>query len=160
MATVTATRGAANFPVAGHGFGGNLKVAYGSYTMPSNLVTGTIIEMCRVPKGAVVLGGRFFGDVVDTGTTPAFDADVGWAANGDEAIDADGFGNFGVLSTAAVTGVKPEATGFNYPLGNTLLVNGPKTFGAETVITATINASAATFATASHLNVEIYFALP
>lgn len=140
MATLTATRAAANFPVAGHGFGGNLKVAYGTYELAANPSAADVIRFCRVPKGATVVGGWLMGDDIDTGTE-ALDIDVGWEANGVDAADPDGFGNMGVLNGATVANVIPVAGIFRL-LQGVLLADGPKTFGAETIISGLVNAAA------------------
>ncbi len=147
MATVTATRAAATFPVAGSGTAGNRKTAYGSYSFTANPAAATIIELCRVPKGAVVLGGRVFGKSIES-STEVFDADIGWAGNGVEAADPDGFGNFGVWAAAAVAGTKPE-TGVNMAFGGVLIgaAGGPQAFSAETTIQLVVNASASVFTT-------------
>lgn len=140
MATLTATRARANFPVAGHGFGGAVKVAWGAYTLAANPTAADIIEFCRLPAYATVIGGWLMGPDIDTGTE-AFDIDIGWAANGTDAADPDGFGNFGVLSGDVITELKPVAGIYN-PLQGVLLVDGPKTFSAETVIQGVVNAAA------------------
>lgn len=140
MATLTAARARSSFPVAGHGFGGAMKVAWGSYTLAANPTAADIIEFCRVPAYATVLGGYLMGADIDTGTE-AFDMDIGWAANGTEAADPDGFGNFGVLSGDVITELIPVA-GIYRPLQGVLLTAGPQTFSAETVIQGVVNAPA------------------
>ena len=55
--TLTADRAKASFPVAGKGDVGNVKFAYGVYELAANVEDGDIFEMCRVPKGAVVVDG-------------------------------------------------------------------------------------------------------
>jgi hypothetical protein len=140
MATLTAARARSTFPVAGHGMGGNLKVAWGTYTLAANPTAADIIEFCRVPAYATVLGGYLMGADIDTGTE-AFDMDIGWAANGTEAADPDGFGNFGVISGDTITELIPVA-GIYRPLQGVLLTAGPQTFSAETVIQGVVNAPA------------------
>lgn len=141
MATLTAARAAANFPVAGHGFGGNLKVAWGSYDLAVNPSAADIIQFCRLPAFATVVGGVFYGADIDTGTE-ALDIDIGWADNGVDVADPDGFGNFGVITGDVVTGLMPVA-GIWLPLQGVLLTAGPKTFGAnETIIQGVVNAPA------------------
>lgn len=140
MATLTAARAHANFPVAGHGFGGALKVAWGTYTLAANPTAADIIQFCRVPQYATVLGGYLMGADIDTGTE-AFDMDIGWAANGTDAADPDGFGNFGVMSGDVITELIPVA-GIYRPLQGVLLTAGPKTFSAETIIEGVVNAAA------------------
>lgn len=157
MATLTSTRASATLPVAGHGFGGNMKVAYGTYTLAANPTAADIIRFCRVPKGATVLCGWLMGADIDTGTE-TFDIDIGWEANGDEVADPDGFGNFGVLSGDVITELKPIA-GILNPLQGVLLTAGPKTFNAETIISGTVIATAAAGGTGA-LTVIVMYALP
>lgn len=140
MATLTARRARADFPVPGHGFGGNLKVSWGSYTLAANPSPADIIEFCRVPQYATVLGGYLMGADIDTGTE-TFDMDIGWAANGTDIADPDGFGNFGVMSGDVITELVPIA-GIYRPLQGVLLTAGPKTFGGETIIQGVVNAAA------------------
>jgi hypothetical protein len=156
MATLTAARALANFPVAGHGFGGNLKIAWGSYTLAVNPTAADIIQFCRVPAYATVVGGLFYGADIDTGTE-TLDIDIGWEANGDEVADPDGFGNFGVLSGDVITELIPVA-GIWRPLQGVLLTAGPKTFGAETIISGTVVATAAATGTGV-LSLNVYYTL-
>lgn len=156
MATLTATRAAAGVPVAGHGFAGNLKVAYGVYTLAANPTIADIIQFCRVPKGATVLGGYLMGADIDTGTE-TFDMDIGWEANGDEIADPDGFGNFGVISGDVITELIPVA-GIYRPLQGVLLTAGPKTFNAETIISGTVIAAANAGGTGV-LSLVVFFSL-
>ena len=140
MATLTATRAGVNFPVAGHGFGGALKVAWGTYTLAANPTAADIIRFCRVPAYATVLGGYLMGADIDTGTE-TFDMDIGWEANGTDIADPDGFGNMGVMSGDTITELIPVA-GIWRPLQGVLLTEGPKTFAAETIISGTVIAAA------------------
>jgi hypothetical protein len=154
MATFTAARAASTFPVYKPS-GGQLAVAWGAIEVAANPVAADIYEMCRVPKGAVIIGGQIFSDDLDTNATETLDLDVGWLANGTDAADPDGVGNLGVFTTDTVAGVKPEA-GYNYQLGGTLITTGPAGFAAETVIAVTTVATAATFA-AGTLTVVVYY---
>ena len=132
-------------------------VAYGIYTIAAVVEDGDIFEMCKLPSGAVVVDGVFYGDDIDTGTE-ALDMDIGWAANGTDAADPDGFGNLGLLSGDAVTDIKPEASLW-YPLGGVLRTAGPKTFSAET----TIQVEANTASNAGHtgvITVVVYYTVP
>lgn len=140
MATLTATRAGVNFPVAGHGFGGALKIAWGTYTLAANPTAADIIYFCRVPAYATVVGGWLMGADIDTGTG-AFDMDVGWEANGTDVADPDGFGNLGALNGTAVANYAP-AGGILIPLQGVLLTAGPKTFAAETIISGVVNVAA------------------
>ncbi len=154
--TLTSTRAAAAFPVAGKGDAGTVKFAYGTYEIAANVEDGDIFEMCRVPNGAVVIDGFVRADDLDTGIE-TLDMDVGWAANGTDAADPDGFGNLGVWTGDSVTDIKPEAQIW-YPF-NGVLKDGPKTFSAETVIQVEANAAAATGGTGT-LYVGVYYLVP
>lgn len=158
MATFTAARAAASFPVYKPLGAGNLGVAYGTIEVAANPVANDVYEMCRLPKGAVVVGGRIFSDDLDTNATETLDLDVGWAANGVEAADPDGFGNFGPMLTDTVAGAKVEA-GYNFALGGKLITDGPQAFTAETIVTVNCVATAATFA-AGTLTVVVHYVVP
>jgi hypothetical protein len=144
MATLTAARAAAGFPVGGFAGAGVLNVAYGSYTLAANPTIADVIKFCKIPAGATVIGGWLRGEDIDTGTE-TLDIDIGWPANGGTGVgataDPDGFGNFGVITGDAVTELKPEASIF-LPLNGTLKA-GPVSFDAETTIQGVVNAAAA-----------------
>lgn len=158
MATFTATRAASTFPAYQNVGAGALSCAYGTIEVAANPVAADIYEMCRIPAGAVVVGGRIYSDDLDTNATETLDLDVGWLANGAEALDADGFGNLGVMGTDTVAGIKPEG-GYNFAFGGKLITDGPQTFTKETVIAVTCVATAATFA-AGTLSVVVYYVNP
>jgi hypothetical protein len=157
MATFTAARAAANLPVFKGTGGGQLCAAYGTYEIAANPTAADIIEMLRVPKSAVVLGGWLYGDDIDTGTE-ALDIDIGWAANGVDAADPDGFGNFGVMDGDTIAQFKPVA-GLLYPLQGVLLTSGPQAFGAETVIQLVVNVAANAGGTGT-ISLVVYYVVP
>lgn len=140
MATFTSTQvasGRAHKPLIGDP---GVITAYGMVNIEANPADGDIYQMVRVPKGATVVGGYLQAVDLDTGTE-ALDMDIGWAANGTDAADPDGFGNLGVLTGDAITGIKPEA-GLFYPLGGVLFSAGPKTFAEETIVQVEANVAA------------------
>lgn len=151
MATTTATRAADTFPVfqgVGSGF---LQVAYGSYDMSANPTAADVLELCKLPAGAVVLGGFLRMEDLDSNATETIDIDVGTAA------DSDAFGNFGVQTGDAVTGYLPEG-GVLLPLHGTLK-DGPVTVTAETTVQLTWVAEAATFA-AGTVTLVVFYVVP
>jgi hypothetical protein len=156
MATLTAARAASTFPVSAPVGGGVLCVAYGSYTLAANPTAADIIEFCRVPAGATVIGGYLQGADIDTGTEE-LDIDVGWAANGTESADPDGFGNFGVI-TGDVS-VHMAVAGIYLPLQGVLITTGPQTFTKETVIQGVVNVDAATGGTGI-LTLVVFYVMP
>ena len=151
MATLTGARAASTFPVFQNIGSGALSIAYGSYTFATNPAAGDVVELLRLPRGAVVVGGWLRGGDIDTNGTPTLDLDVGWSA------DPDGLGNLGVLNGTAVTNYLPEG-GFLIPLHGTLK-DGVVTFAAETVISVKVTAAAATFA-AGTITVAVLYVTP
>ena len=156
MATLTCTHAASTYPVGSAGPANLLHVAWGVYTLAANPTAADIIEFCRVPAGATVIGGFLQGADIDTGIE-TFDIDIGWAANGTDAADVDGFGNFGVLTGDAVTEFKPVA-GIYVPFVNIIQDSGFKKFAAETKIIGTVNAAAATGGTGL-LKVVVFYVM-
>lgn len=154
--TLTADRAKAGFPVYKPTGAGAVGFAYGVYELAANVEDGDIFEMCKVPAGAVVIDGFVRADDLDTGIE-TLDMDVGWAANGTESADPDGFGNLGVWTGDAVAGIKPE-TCIYYPF-NGVLKDGPQSFTEETTIQVEANAAAATGGTGT-LYVGVYYLAP
>jgi len=154
MATLTASRAESTFPVFQAAGQGLLCAAYGTYELATNPTAADIIQFCRIPANCTVIGGWLYGDDIDTGTEE-FDMDIGWAANGNEAADSDGFGNFGVVSGDVVASMKPEV-GISMPLGGKLMTLGPQTFTDETIIQGVVNVDAATGGTGT-LTLVVYY---
>lgn len=142
MATLTGTRAASTYPVGGAARQGVLQVAWGIYTLAANPTAADIIEFCKVPAGATVIGGYMQAADLDTNANETIDIDIGWAANGTDVADPDGFGNFGV-QTGDVSLHLP-VVGIYLPFANIIQDAGFKTFAAETKITGTVVAAAAT----------------
>jgi len=144
--TLTGTRAAADFPVYKPMGAGALAVAFGSYAVAANVEDGDIFKLCKLPAGAIVVGGEFWTSDLDTGTE-VLDIDLGWAANGGaETVDAAtpaGLVNAGVLTGDVNTDLTPAGVNlrpFNMGAG----VIGP--FTNETVIQAEANVAANVFA--------------
>lgn len=157
MTTFTATRAASTFPAFRGTGAGLLQVAYGHYDITVEPVPADIYNMCKLPAGAVVLDGFIRFEDIDTDATETMDLDVGWAANGAEAADPDGFGNFGVQTGDAVVGYLPEG-GVRLPFMG-VLKDGFVTFTRETTITVTCVDDPATF-TAGTVSVVVYYVVP
>lgn len=155
MATYTADQAASTYPTFGTGPAGSLKVAYGSITSTETLADNDVINVCKVPAGATVLGGYVLANDIDTGTEE-LDIDIGWLANDDEIADLDGFGNFGVWSGDPVTDLIPVAGNYK-PLQGVLLTAGPKTFTAETTISLDVNTNAATQAASWTVTAVVFY---
>jgi len=164
MANFTAARAASTFPGPFSPTGsGVVCAAYGTYAVAAIPSIADIGPMCRLPAGAVVLGGHLYGADLDTGTE-TLDIDVGWAANGGsgtyDAADPDGFGNFGVVTgDAFATGNVSNVAGINYPLNGLLATGVLPSFTAETIIQVVFNAAANAF-TAGSISVVVFYVVP
>lgn len=152
MATVTALAAQSYYPTAGQGMGGSLKVATGVYEIASALSADDIVQFCKLPAGAVVVAGWFYGDDIDTGTE-ALEIDIGTSD------DPDQFLNSGVISGDVITDLKPVA-GIVYPFQGTLLTAGPQLFTSETTIQGKVIAAANGGGTGTLSVVVFYFVDP
>jgi hypothetical protein len=164
MATTTATRAASTFPAFQPSGSGIVCAAYGTVVISVDPTPNDIYEMCRLPAGAVVLGGHLYAADLDTNATETLDLDVGWLANGGsgtyDAVDADGLGNFGVITgDAFATGNVSNVAGVNYPLAGLLVTGVLPSFTAETVITVTAIDDAATL-TEGSLSIVVFYVVP
>jgi hypothetical protein len=151
LATITADRAAAAFPVFKGLGAGNLCAAYGHYDYAAEPAAGDVLAACKVPAGAVIIGGWLRAEDLDTDASETIDIDVGTAA------DTDAFGNFGVQTGDAVAGYLPEG-GILLPLHGTL-GNGPVTCTAETTIQVTFVDDPATL-TAGTVTVVVLYVCP
>jgi hypothetical protein len=158
MATLTASRAASTLPVFRASGAGIVCAAYGTYELASAPSANDIVEFCRVPKGAVILGGYLYGDDIDTGTE-TFEFDIGYAANGAVSADPDAFLNSGVITgDTFATGNLSNVAGICYPLFG-VLKDGPLALTAETVITGTVTAAANSGGTGT-LSVVVFYVVP
>lgn len=145
MATYIATGASPYKQPVSSGGAGNEQVVTATYTNTGSptLAANDQIILARLPKGAVIVGGRVFGGNLDTtGSASALlDIDIGVDMGG--TVDTDQLGNFGIWASAAVAGYKPEV-GYDMPLGGLLRTVGPQTMtGTYNNVFATIVASAA-----------------
>jgi len=155
IGTVSSAQVASGKPVAGHGFAGNLKVAYGTYNIGSAVAQNDVIQMCRTPKGAVILDVAIFGQDIDTGTE-ALDFDAGYAANGVDAADTDAWG---VFVNVTGDGIGNDTATVRLFGAGVLASGGPKTLSAETVHQIIFNAAANAGGT-GRLNMLVYYIIP
>jgi hypothetical protein len=152
MATTTGTRAASTFPAATGG-PARLLVAYGSHDFGANPSVADVIQLCKVPAGAIILDGLLRLEDIDSNATETLDIDIGTSA------DSDAFLNGGVRTGDVVTDYLPEG-GVRLPFHGTLK-DGPVICSTtqETIIQATIVAAAATFA-AGTMTVLVYYVCP
>lgn len=169
MATLTANQALSTVQPFGHGLAGTLKAAFGKYTLSANPTAADIIELCKLPKNSIVVGGMFYADNIDTNATEELDIDIGWPANGGgsatlttadgttwtnagSSADPDGFINSGVIEGDAITGLVAAGTSMR-PFR---MEGGPYYFSEDTMVQAVVNVDAATFA-AGTISVVVYY---
>lgn len=109
-----------------------VQTVVGVFEISTALAADDVVEMVKLPAGATVVGGYLRATDIDTGTE-TLDIDVGWAANGTELADPDGFGNLGVW-----TGDSNN----DFELAGVLYTTGPQYFTEETTIQLDVNAAA------------------
>lgn len=158
--TLTAARAADSFPVFKAMGAGVVCAAYGTYEIAANVEAGDIFEMCKVPKGATIIGGWLYGDDLDTGTG-VIDIDIGWAANGGsgtyDAVSTDGLGNLGALPGTAFTGGNlANVVGWVYALAGNFTNGDLPTFTEETTIQLYCNVAANAFTAGAVSLVVLY----
>ena len=105
---------------------------WGVYEIATALSAADTITMFTIPAGTTIVGGRLYGDDIDTGTE-TLELDVGVAGNTDQ------FLNSGVLSGDAEAG-KPEVGICIELFGE--LAGGPITFTEATDVIVTVTAAA------------------
>lgn len=152
--TFTGTRASATLPVYKPSGAGDLAVAYGAYTLAEVPEVGDIYTLCRLPKGAIVVGGYMALTDIDTGTE-TLDIDLGYAANGVDALSAAAYVNSGVLTGDAITDFALTGAANVRQITKTSF----PALGAETIVQATVNAVAAAGGTGT-ISCVIYFIVP
>jgi hypothetical protein len=156
MATLTGPKAASGAAVPGLPVPAGVPgIAWGYYSVASAPSAADILNICKIPAGATVILGFVQASDLDTNATETLDIDVGWASNGTDAADPDGFGNFGVLTGDAVSELRPVA-GIFLPMTNIIQDSGFKTFAAETTVTVTFTGAPATL-TAGYIKVVLFY---
>lgn len=169
--TLTGARAAAAVqPFKNSAGAGLVHAAWGHYSILSAAwEAGDIFKVCKLPAGALVIGGMYHLADVDTGTETA-DMDLGWADNGgasatftgsdgttytnmyDGNAAVAGFVNSGVLTGDVITDLLAAGNNLRiFPM-----TNGPIYFSAETTVQAQVIAAQATGA-AGVLHVVVYY---
>lgn len=153
MATVTTNQ--MNRQPATGGLAGTPKFAFGVYTISTALSANDLIQICTLPKNAIVVDGFLRTDDIDTGTE-TLELDVGWAANGGastatmttsdgttwtnagNALSANGFIDSGVLTGDVITDVQKASMNSR----RFELATGPKYFSEDTIVQVKVTAAA------------------
>lgn len=126
----------------GHGFGGNVKVAYGVVAFTGTITTADSAAIVNLPVGAIVLGATLEADDLDTGGSPSITLNVGDAGSANRYFAASNVAQAGTASSA------PAVTGLFYTVD-----------AATTQVRVAVAANAATSA-AGNVRVAITYFLP
>lgn len=133
--TFTGTNATAGSPVF-QPMGKNVGVAYGFFTLTEVPEVGDKYQLCKLPKGAIPIGGYLSGTDIDTGTE-TFDMDLGIAANGVDAADPDYFVNSGVMSGDAINELLAQGK-----IYRPIVMTSATALGGETIVQAEVIAVA------------------
>jgi hypothetical protein len=141
MATAfIATQGAATFSSV-KPIGAGVRFAiWGSYNFAVAQVVNDTVAICKIPANTYVIDGFLRGPDIDTGTG-VMELDVGWAENGVDTLNAQGFIDSGALNGTLVANALPAA-GIRIPFQGVLQSAGPKLFTVDTTVLVTVNVAA------------------
>lgn len=152
MATVTAIAAQPKKPVQSVGWAGGLKVATGSVTTTTALVGADVYRFCKLPKGAVVTGGRLMSNALVSGTFASqcltlnigVDAAVVTALGTSvtTASTSTALGSALAPNSDVVAGTGSGENAIDIPLGGLLLSHGPFRLTADGVVYMTVASSA------------------
>lgn len=143
MTQFTATRANPRAPSAAAGWAQDLKRAWGTIEITAGPITNDTYVMCRLPKGAMIVGGWLQGDKIDSAgsgsacLTINIGVDAAITTAGGTAVTTASTSNALASAwalgpdTAAVTGYKNDSAVRNLPLGSLLLTDGPLLVGDE-----------------------------
>lgn len=159
MTVFKAVRSTENFPISSPSIAGVMCCSYGIIHFPlsNHPQTGDIIEMCRIPAGATIIGGRLCSGQLDQESLAEFEFDMGWADNGVEPASSDGLGNLGEAVAPPFACYKFEE-GYMMPLQGDFMRDGPLTFTNKTIIQVTIIAGANN-PIAGNMSMMVYFTI-
>lgn len=137
MAIFTASRGASSRQAAAEGSAQSKHTAWGTIEVSVLPVLADVYQMCKLPKGAIILGGRLLGDKLGSGTSfgsTCLTLNVGvdcavTLPNGTAVTTASTSTAMGVLTPEGAAQNWKTETGYNQPLGGLLITDGPFTLG-------------------------------
>ena len=159
MAQLRATRAGVKVPSNASGWTNTTQRAWGLYEHTVSPAAADTVVFCKLPKGALIVGGALKGDKLDsTGSgsalasinigldaavvTPA-GTTVTSASTSNALLSSHSLGP----DAAAIAGYKPQADVRNIPLGSLLLSEGPLRTTAECNVYVTWTASTLAFTT-------------
>jgi hypothetical protein len=169
MATNYSAQAAANRSSKSAGWAYEKKCGWGSFEITDSgpMAANSIIYMVKIPKGAMITGGRVYGDPIDSsGTSSALASIHVGLSMGFTGIDGTVYG--ATTATACLVSslaLGPDAVvvvGYkdtnkrNFPFGGLVITNGPLQVADEGYVQVTFTASALAL-TSGTLNVEVEY---
>lgn len=118
MATFTADEAAATAPAKGEGMSGNCKVVVAEYEITAALALNDVIQMVKVPAGAIVSNVVLATDDLDTDASPAIVLDVGDGGDTDRYIDGSTVGQAGGITDSSNLVI--DGIGYTYSVEDTI----------------------------------------
>lgn len=169
MATNFSAQAAANKSSKSHGQAYEKKIGWGSFEITDSgpMAANSIIYMVKIPKGAMITGGRVYGDPIDSSGSGSALASIHVGLSmGFTGIDGTVYGSTTATAcllsslavgpdAVAVTGIKATNTR-NYPFGGLVVTNGPLAVADEGYAMVTWTASALALTTGT-LNIEVEY---
>src|SRR3972149_4058683 len=144
----------------------DVSAAAGTATVTTGPVAGDIYRMVKVPKGAIVTGGRVFGSRMSSGT-PYGSSSLSFNCGFSGAIKTLAGVSYGATTTsnalgainpayAAVSGVISES-GLDHLLGGLLYTVGPLEVTEDQFVQLTVTGTAGSFVSAGCLSLEVEY---
>jgi len=174
MATYTSTQAGPTKQASAGGWSGQKQVAVGTIpdvsaaagtaTVTTGPVSGDIYRMVKIPKGAVVVGGRVFGSRMSSGTSYG-SSSLSFNCGFSGAIKTLAGVSYGATTTsnalgaiipnyADVSGVTGES-GLNHMLGGLLYTVGPLEATEDQFVQLKVTGTAVSFVSAGCLSLEV-----
>jgi hypothetical protein len=176
MATYTSTQAGTNKTANSGGWAGvkqiaigtipDVSAAAGTATVTTGPVSGDIYRMVKVPKGAVVVGGRVFGSRMSSGTSYG-SSSLSFNCGFSGAIKTLAGVSYGATTTsnalgaiipnyADVSGITNES-GLNHMLGGLLYTVGPLEVTEDQFVQLKVTGTAVSFVSAGCLSLEVEY---
>jgi hypothetical protein len=176
MATYTSKQAQADKSPAAVGWAGqklaavgtipDVSAAAGTATVTTGPVSGDIYRMVKVPKGAVVTGGRVFGSRMSSGTSYG-SSSLSFNCGFSGAIKTMAGVSYGATSTSNALGaILPNYTdvsgitgesGLNHVLGGLLYTTGPLEVLEDQWVQLKVTGTAVSFVSAAALSLEVNY---
>lgn len=168
MTVFVATRAGSTKPAVAIGNAQDVKTAWGTIEITTNPLLADQYVMCKIPKGAYIIGGRVTGDPLDSsgsgsallsmniGVDKAVTTATGTAVAATSTSTAMGSAFLFGPDAVAVAGYKQTGSR-NYPLGALLYSDGPLLTSDDCNAYLTVAASGLAFTTGTlNLFVDYY----